>query len=296
MSGGHLKFRDYFGHARRHPGLDPYVYLAFAKQHGPGEIWSEYLDRVVTEAALTPFDLVFIDGRDWELLPGDAAGKTVVHLIQDFRHGDSDDPRFTFLSRQALRICISAELADAVRPHVRGPLTVIENGLDSRLFAPGQKEPQSVTVWARKDRDLGKAIQRALRAAGAQVMLLTKPLPRREFAELLSRSEVFVGLTKEREGFYLPALEAMASACAVVCADAIGNRGFCIDGETCRIARHGDPADHVRLVEELLADGEQRGLLKERSRDLVNRYTLQREQAQFHHALEEHVLNKSSVR
>jgi len=40
-------------------------------------------------------------------------------------------------------------------------------------------------------------------------------------------------LPLEKEGFYLPALEAMASGCLVICPDCIGNRGFCIDRETC---------------------------------------------------------------
>jgi glycosyltransferase involved in cell wall biosynthesis len=35
------------------------------------------------------------------------------------------------------------------------------------------------------------------------------------------------------EGFYLPALEAMAMGVAVVTADCVGNRGFCRDGESC---------------------------------------------------------------
>jgi glycosyltransferase involved in cell wall biosynthesis len=290
ISGGHIKFHDYFTHALHHPDIDPYVFLAFAKEHGPGEIWRSDLERIVTQPDIEPFDAVFVDGRDWELLPDGVNGTTLIHLIQDFRHADADDPRFAFLSQHAVRICTSPELADAVRPFARGPVEVIPNGIDCRLFTPSVKEKGSVLVWARKDADLGKAIRKSLEAGGTSVRLLTRPVSREEFARLLGRSEVFIGLTKEREGFFLPALEAMASGCAVVCADAIGNRSFCVDGDTCATAQYGDGADHARLARDLLADRERADVLRERGAATARKYTLEREQALFHHIVEEHVL------
>ena len=41
-----------------------------------------------------------------------------------------------------------------------------------------------------------------------------------------------VTLPNHEEGFYLPALEAMAAGAIVVCPDCTGNRGFCRDLET----------------------------------------------------------------
>ena len=35
------------------------------------------------------------------------------------------------------------------------------------------------------------------------------------------------------EGFFLPALEALALRSVVVCPDVIGNRSFCLDGVNC---------------------------------------------------------------
>jgi glycosyltransferase involved in cell wall biosynthesis len=57
-------------------------------------------------------------------------------------------------------------------------------------------------------------------------------LPRSEFLERLSRARVAVTLPNHEEGFYLPALEAMAAGAIVVCPDCTGNRGFCRDRET----------------------------------------------------------------
>jgi glycosyltransferase involved in cell wall biosynthesis len=295
MSGGHFKFHDYFDHSLRHPDLDPYVYLAYERTSGPGAIWERDVERIVPELDVESFDLLFIDGRDWELLPPEAERKTVIHLIQDFRHGDADDPRFAFLLRAAVRICISPELANVIRPHANGPVVVIPNGIDTKLFAPGEKEPGSVLVWARKDRALGKSIRSALRDRGANVRLLTRPIARDEFARLLATVEIFVGLTKAREGFFLPALEAMTSGCAVVCADATGNRSYCVDGETCRIASFGDLDDHVRLAEEVRSDRQQLDALRARGIEVARAYTLEREQATFHHVIEEHALKKSAA-
>ncbi|MCI0465871.1 MAG: glycosyltransferase, partial [Beijerinckiaceae bacterium] len=49
----------------------------------------------------------------------------------------------------------------------------------------------------------------------------------------MADARIAVTLPHEAEGFFLPALEGMALGCAVICPDCIGNRGFCIDGETC---------------------------------------------------------------
>ena len=46
----------------------------------------------------------------------------------------------------------------------------------------------------------------------------------------MGRAGVTLLLPNPKEGFYLPALEAMALRTIVVCPDCIGNRSFCIDG------------------------------------------------------------------
>jgi glycosyltransferase involved in cell wall biosynthesis len=51
--------------------------------------------------------------------------------------------------------------------------------------------------------------------------------------ERLAAASVAVLLPHPSEGFYLPALEAMAIGVALVTPDCVGNRGFCRDGETC---------------------------------------------------------------
>ena len=71
-------------------------------------------------------------------------------------------------------------------------------------------------------------------------------------AELMCEATVFVQ-TSTHEGFCLPALEAMASATAVVCTDAHGNRDFCVDGENCLMPEL-DAASVRGALERLLGD------------------------------------------
>lgn len=296
-SGGHIKFHDYFNHCLAHRRLDPYVYFANGRTSDAGAIWAGLAsERVQPRLDVEPFDLLFIDGRDWELLPPAAAQKTVIHLLQDFRHADPGDPRFPFLRRPALRICVSHELAEVVRPHACGPLAAIPNGIDPSMFHPAAKVPGSVLVWARKAPELGKAIRSQLARRGLAVRLMTRPVARERFARLLAATDVFVALPKRGEGFFLPPLEAMASGCAVVCADGDGNRGFCIDRETCRMPPFGALDDHVRLVEELRVDRAQREALRARGMEMARGYTLERERDAFYQFVEDHVLTAQTMR
>jgi GT2 family glycosyltransferase/glycosyltransferase involved in cell wall biosynthesis len=68
-----------------------------------------------------------------------------------------------------------------------------------------------------------------------------------EVNRLFNQASVFVQ-TSTHEGFCLPALEAMAAGCPVVCTDAHGNRDFCEDGSNCLM-----PAPDPRAVSAALA-------------------------------------------
>jgi GT2 family glycosyltransferase/glycosyltransferase involved in cell wall biosynthesis len=77
-----------------------------------------------------------------------------------------------------------------------------------------------------------------------------------QVGELFSRATVFVQ-TSTHEGFCLPALESMATAGAVVCTDAHGNRDFCEDGENCLMPEASKEAVSAALAR-LLGDPELR--------------------------------------
>jgi glycosyltransferase involved in cell wall biosynthesis len=124
---------------------------------------------------------------------------------------------------------------------------------------------------------------------GIEANVLADYLPRGEWAQRLAETDVFVGLPREREGFYLPALEAMASAAAVVCADAGGNRAFCLPDETCLSPAHGDVAGHADAVERLRGDGALRERLRRAGMTLAQSFSIEAEREAFYRLLDERV-------
>ena len=72
--------------------------------------------------------------------------------------------------------------------------------------------------------------------------LVDERIPRRDLIRLMSRARVSVLVPNPKEGFYLPALEAMAVGTVVVCPDCIGNRSFCLPGENCFRPEHDEDA------------------------------------------------------
>lgn len=70
-------------------------------------------------------------------------------------------------------------------------------------------------------------------------------------SELYSRTSVFV-VPSRKEGFGMPAAEAMAAGCAVVSTDNGGIRTFGRDGENCRIVSPDSPAALAEAIFELI--------------------------------------------
>jgi glycosyltransferase involved in cell wall biosynthesis len=87
---------------------------------------------------------------------------------------------------------------------------------------------------------------------------------------LFNEATVFVQ-TSTHEGFCLPALEAMAAGCAVVCTDAHGNRDFCEDGRNCLMPGH-DQASVAGALQRVLADPGLRGRLSRAGVDTAADY------------------------
>jgi glycosyltransferase involved in cell wall biosynthesis len=91
-----------------------------------------------------------------------------------------------------------------------------------------------------------------------------------------------IALPAPTEGFFRPPLEAMACGCAVVCSDARGNRGHCVDGETCLQPPHGDVDAHVAAARRLIADHDLRERLRENGRARARQFDLAAERRRVH--------------
>ena len=160
--------------------------------------------------------MLFLGGINWELVP-DTSGKTVVNLIQGLNHADSRYPKLLrFLRNFAHRICVSPQVLDAIRPYAAGPLVLIRNGIPLERCRRRCTDAGSVVIVARKRAEFGEALRERMVRTGNRVEVLITWTPRETFLARLGTADIFVGLPYQAEGFYLPALEAMASGCAVV--------------------------------------------------------------------------------
>jgi glycosyltransferase involved in cell wall biosynthesis len=250
FQGGHLKVFHYFEHVRSSPSHQARIRFSADSVWDASNPWSGLRDYVVGPGETVAADVLFLAGVDWRSLePQQRASSPVpiINLIQDFRPALGDGPLRQFLSNPAIRICVSAEIQDALEriPTVNGPLFTVPIGIDLDQLPPAlPRDARDVdcVVLAAKDPPEGAAIATNLTRRGYRVVLLDRSMPRDELLEAMARARVSVHLPNPVEGAYLPALESMALETAVVCPDCVGNRSFCRDGETCLVPRRSKRA------------------------------------------------------
>jgi hypothetical protein len=286
--GGHLKVYDYFNHLAKSSRFAPEIFLT--SQSLIANPWSSCTS-IKSHYDPESADILFLAGLDWKALdpwPEIEERIPVVNLIQSTRHGEEGDERKNFLSRKALRICVSHQVKDviSVTGLCNGPLITIENGidLDESDNAGSVADPGSVLILGIKQQHLASQLAQALSLTGLHARCINKPIERTVLLKLVSQSEIIVTLPNSKEGFYLPALEVMRLKRSLVCPDCIGNRSFCEHMVTCLMPEPTVEA-LLKAVNILLAS---RGLaesLKQTALNRVRSYTIQRERADFLDAL-----------
>ena len=253
FTGGDLKVWDYFNHVRsseRHTAL---VRFTADSAWGPTNPWTAAREHVIGEDDDVDFDVLFLSGIDWRgMIPIEERNeyrRPIINLVQHVWHACPNDPlnRHRFLPHKAIRICVSPQIDKAIvaTGQVRGPVFMIPNGLDLEDLSGMADAPArdiDVLVAANKRPDLGRAVAARLRREGRVVELVDQRIPRWDLIRLMSRARVSVLVPNPKEGFYLPALEAMAVGTVVVCPDCIGNRSFCLPGENCFRPEHDEDA------------------------------------------------------
>ena len=283
FQGGHLKVFDYFNHAKLSKRYAPEIFVT--PESRPDHLWrseSGLVARYDPEQA----DCLFIAGMDWNALlpfPGIENDVPVINLIQHVRHAFPADPRYAFLSRRAIRICVSHEVADALRQtgNCNGPVHAIPNGIDCTLLSVGQSSVATdVFIAGLKKPGLARGLDELLQGSGFSVDCVVEPLERSEFLQRMARAQIAVTLPREEEGFFLPALEAMMLGRAVICPDCVGNRGFCIDGDTCLMPPPKSDA-LAAAVMKLMADASYRNALVARAKTMGEQFDIQRERVAF---------------
>lgn len=236
LTGGHLKVWHYFEHTRFSRDYQPAVYLTPESRRDASNPWVAHGARIEPQWRPDEADAYFVGGMDWQAidrLGGLPDSVPVVNIIQGMRHADPANPRYRFLARRAVRICVNPMIENTLRqtPALRGPLFTVPIGLDvptNERTVASTAAPVLITAY--KSPELGLLLAERLRLQGIGVRVLTQALPREIYLGLVSEAQALVCLPMAVEGFYLTALEAMAIGTPVICPDCVGNRVYLRDG------------------------------------------------------------------
>ncbi|MYD96383.1 MAG: glycosyltransferase [Gammaproteobacteria bacterium] len=253
FQGGHVKHANYFEHIARLPGFERRITFSdvpgdAALHRQRQELWPASAGERASDWQPRARDLLFVAGTDWRYLAArnlENRPNPRLNLIQHVRHAHEGTELYGYLANRAVRICVSAEVAEAITAtrRVNGPVFVIPNATDCTPVEPAQMHEDAfgarvepITIIGYKRPELAHSLSRRLEEDGVAHRLVVGFLDREDFLGLLRRTRVAVCLPRAEEGFYLPALEAMAAGCTVVTLDCIGNRSFCRDGDNCVVA------------------------------------------------------------
>lgn len=293
MHGAHLNTWHYFQHARQAEGWEPRVYFDPATVWDDDIPWKDERAGALTEYRPEEADALFIDGmHNWQRLPAESRENwpaPVICTIQGFRHANPRHPFKDFLRCRAVRICVSEQVRAAVEGSgaVRGPVCVIPNALDLPECDPKPAErANDLFIAGLKNPPLAIALAADLRALGWRVHETYLRMPRADFLAALCRADAALFLPSPREGFYYPALEAMALGVRVICPDVLGNRSFCLDGINCLRPRYTKEA-LIEACQALRAQSpEEQQRMLQNAHETAARHSLENERAKFCRLLE----------
>lgn len=297
LSGGQVKHADYFDHVRRAAGFAPKITFGNAPSNAVvarerRTLWPVGEEECVADWKPRPSDVFFLAGLDWRYLRAQglaAWDNPRINLVQHVRHATKGTELYGYLAQRAIRVCVSAEVADALEEtgRVNGPLFAIPNGLD--LATPpckpatplAERGRSPVLVAGYKRPRLARELSARLAHEGIAHITATGFLERPTFLRLLAQSAVVVCLPHAQEGFYLPALEAMASGCVAVTLDCVGNRSFCKHLGNCLVAQ--DNADSLLHMIRMALDmpTARRAQLLRAARHTAAKHTLAAERERF---------------
>lgn len=296
LTGGQLKHSDYFDHVRRTAGFAAKITFANAPANAAvarqrRELWRAHEGELVADWTPGPGDVLFLAGTDWRYAQAggfDAGDSPRINLIQGVQHAHKGTELHGYLARRAIRVCVSAEVAAAIEETglVRGPLVTIPNGIDVGALPVERDTPTAsrrapVLVVGYKRPGLANDLALKLQQQGIAHTTSTGLLERKTFLRLLAQSAVVVCLPQAEEGFYLPALEAMACGCVTITLDCVGNRSFCAHLRNCLVASDNAPSLLGMIRAALDMSAAQRDLMLSRAADTVAQHTLDSEREKF---------------
>jgi hypothetical protein len=292
FTGGHLKTWDYFQHVRAHPRFDAVAQFTDRSLWDETNPWFDSSDSVIPQRDRFPADALFLGGMTWKLLSERQRHDSripIVNIIQHVRH--AEEPRRQWLSNRAVRICVSPEVTAAVAATgmCNGPLVTIPNAIDLGSLPvplPYDERPFDLVIAGKKSPALARNLGARLDGPGRRIRVLDGLIRREEFLDAINQARVSLFVPNPTEGFFLPALEALALRSVVVCPDVVGNRSFCLDGVNCLRPEFEEEALLAAAEVALgLGEGEREELLGAGS-ETAARHDLPEERAAFHEVLD----------
>lgn len=290
FQGGHLKVWHYFQHLQATEKYSPQIYFTPKSIQDKNLLWQDIQPLAAWQPAQA--DILFLAGLDWLSVINNTGylekrkSLPVINLIQGLSHADPLDVKYNFLKNKAIRICVSAEVSTAIQETgmVNGPIFTIPNGVDLNSLPVSltySKKDLDILIVAIKKPELGLSVEAQLRNNYHSIKTISALIPRAEFLELMNRAKLVVCLPHFAEGFYLPALEAMALGCLVICPDCIGNRSFCLDQKTCFFPKYDTSAIMQAINQAQALNEQQRNNILENASQQVQLHSLEREAKQF---------------
>lgn len=283
--GGHLKVWHYFNHTLAADGYDARVLFDVDSNWDTSNPWSDVRDRVVESPVDAQADAYFVAGRDWQrmealgLLDGDVP---IINFIQHTRHAGDWSIQSRYLTRKAIRICVSEEVAAAVESAgSRGRTIVIPNSIDVPVLdGECEERPVHLLVAGLKQPEMAVQAAAALQKPGRVIEVLEDHVSREAFLQKIGNARNVLFLPNTEEGFYLPALEGMALGALVICPDCIGNRGY-MNGRNAMFPPYELPALIAATETALTMSEAARAAMLQEARETVSRHQPEAEREAF---------------
>lgn len=290
FTGGHLKVWHYFNHVQHSKRYQARIAFSAETVWDASNPWLALRGQALPTWEADAAAVLFLAGMDWEILSAAQrahAPKPILNLIQHVRHADPKQPLYQYLQHRALRICVSAQVTQALQAtgRVNGPIFTIPNGMDSAELArptlAWEQRPLDLLVVGIKQPALALELAPQLSTLCPNVRVLTQPLPRADFLELLGTARITLFLPHHSEGFYLPALEGLALGTVVICPDCIGNRDFCHPAINCLQPPYSVETLLEAVQQALQLTVPQRQTMLDNARHTAQQHTLAQERSAF---------------
>lgn len=302
FTGGHLKHAHYYQNVQALKGYQANIVfsrkaLSEHERSDRAYLWP-YIKSGVVDWKPVEGDLLFLAGLDWHyLLSKGGIGLSLpkINLIQHVRHADPQTDLYGFLTQKAIRICVSQEVADAISAtqKVNGPVITIPNGVDVSQISAAElnircedaNKRQKVLIVGYKMPAIAQQVADELGRLGIGYQLVNSLLERRQFLAAISNHSIVVCCPSITEGFYLPAIEVMAAGSILIVPDCVGNRSFCIEGDTCFMPDYTASQMVQAVLNALSLTEPQRKKMLSSALSKASEYTLEKERAAFYSVL-----------